>query len=169
MSTTRLTFDGPTVAHFATVAPTHPETAASADVPAHRMHWNWFVLWAFLTTFAVFEVVKHGFVNGSAADAMLLTATAFGFFIAPDLTFVIGAGQPVAKGHLAPSAVPWYNSMHRMTIPLVFTTFVGIALAPLTLGSLALFIGGLSWMAHIALDRTAGYGLRNPDGSRNRA
>jgi len=86
------------------------------------MHWNWFGLWALLTAFAVFEVVKHGYVNGSALDAAVLTTVAVAFFVAPDLTFLVGAGQPVAKGHLAPRAVPF---------------------------------------------RTAGYGLRNHDGSRN--
>ncbi|MDH3682634.1 MAG: DUF4260 domain-containing protein [Acidimicrobiia bacterium] len=145
---------------------TDPTTDRAPAVPSHRMHWNWFGVWAFLTSFAVFEVVKHGYVNGSALDAIALTATAFGFFVAPDLTFFIGAGQPVTKGHLAPRAVRWYNAMHRISVPLVLTSIIGVALAPLAFGPLALFIGGLSWMAHIALDRTAGYGLRNPDGSR---
>ena len=115
------------------------------------------------------SVVKHGFVNGTATDAALLTSAAVGFFVAPDLTFVIGAGQPTQKGHLAGRAVPWYNAMHRISVPLTATAIIGVALAPLALGPLALFIGGVSWMAHIALDRAAGYGLRNPDGSRNRA
>lgn len=136
--------------------------------PPVRIHWTWLGLWAFLTVFAVFEVVKHGYVNGTATDAALLTATAVGFFVAPDLTFLIGAGQPAAKGSLPVRAVPWYNTMHRMWIPLTLTTIIGIALAPLALIPLAGFIGGLSWMAHIALDRAAGYGLRNPDGSRDR-
>ena len=131
-----------------------------------RIYWNWLALWWFLTAFAVFEVVKHGFVNGTTADAAILTVAAIGFFVAPDLTFLIGAGQPTEHGHLPQRAVPWYNTMHRMWLPLTLTTIVGVALAPLALIPLALFVGGLSWMAHIALDRTAGYGLRNPDGSR---
>jgi hypothetical protein len=135
----------------------------------HSVHWNWLGLWVSLTVFAVFEVVKHGYVNGSAADAAMLTAAAVGFFVAPDLTFVIGAGQPVPHGHISPLAVPWYNALHRMLVPLVLTAIIGIAFAPLAFVPLALFVGGLSWMAHIALDRAAGYGLRNPDGSRSRA
>ena len=59
--------------------------------------------------------------------------------------------------------------MHRIWLPLAATAIIGVTLAPLAFGPLALFIGGLSWMAHIALDRAAGYGLRNPDGSRNQA
>ena len=132
-----------------------------------RVHRGWLGLWAFLTALAVFEVVKHGYVNGTATDAAVLTAAAIGCFVAPDLTFLIGAGQPAPKGSLPTRAVPWYNVMHRMWIPFVLTTIIGIALAPLALAPLAGFIGGLSWMAHIALDRTAGYGLRNPDGSRD--
>lgn len=56
--------------------------------------------------------------------------------------------------------------IHRMLVPVIFTCAIGIGLAPLAPVPLALFIGGLSWMAHIALDRSAGYGLRNADGSR---
>ncbi len=127
---------------------------------------GWFVLWAFVTTFAWFEVVKHGYVQGGWTDAVLLTTAAIGFFIAPDLTFLIGAGQPVEKGYLPTRAVPFYNAMHRAWAPLMLTVVVGIGLAPLAPLPLALFVGGLSWFAHVALDRVAGYGLRNRDGGR---
>ena len=145
------------------------EPSQETPAPVSRIHWGWLSLWALLATFAAFEVIKHGVVNGTAGDAAVLVLAAVGFFVAPDLTFLIGAGQPVAHGHIATNAVPWYNAMHRMSLPLALTSAVGILLAPLSLGTLALFVGGLSWMAHIALDRAAGYGLRNPDGSRNRA
>ena len=151
-----------------TVATSTGHTPDAGPVLAgHHIRWNWLTLWALLSGFAAFEVVKHGFVNGSAADAAALTATAFGFFIAPDLTFLVGIGQPAQKGHLPVRAVPWYNAMHRFAVPLIATTAIGMALAPLTTTSLALFVGGLSWMAHIALDRAAGYGLRRADGNRS--
>ena len=127
---------------------------------------RWLTLWAFLTTFAVFEVIKHGYVNGGTGDGVVLTVAAVTFFIAPDLTFLVGAGEPTEAGYLPTRAVRWYNAMHRMSVPLVLTSIIGTVLAPLAFGPLVLFIGGLSWMAHIALDRAAGYGLRNPDGSR---
>jgi len=136
--------------------------------PGLRLRWGWLGLWAFLTVFAVFEVAKHGFVNGSPLYAIALTVTAVGSFVAPDLTFLIGAGDTVAKGSISARAVPCYNAMHRMLIAFAFTTAIGIGLAPLAPLALAIFIGGLSWMAHIAMDRAAGYGLRNSDGSRNR-
>lgn len=139
-----------------------------AEQTSMRVHWPWLGVWACLTMFATFEIIKHGYVNGSTTDAMVLTASACAAFVAPDLTFVIGAGQPAPKGSLPTRAVPWYNTMHRMWIPLTITSTVAIALAPLTLAGLAGFVGGLSWMAHIALDRAAGYGLRKPDGSRSR-
>ena len=146
-----------------------PSRRDAAPEPTTRIHWNWLALWTFLTTFAVFEVVKHGFVNGSAAEAATLSAVAFGFFVAPDLTFLIGVGKTVPQGHIAPDAVGWYNAMHRFAVPFALTSIVGIAFAPLTFGPLVLFVGGLSWMAHIALDRAGGYGLRNADGSRARS
>lgn len=146
----------------------HP-TAEATRQPAMQIHWRWLGLWAFLTTFVVFEVAKHGFVQGSPGRAALFVTVAIVAFVAPDLTFLIGAGRPTAPGSIPTPAVPWYNLMHRMWIPLTVTSFVGIALAPLALVPLAGFVGGLSWMAHIALDRAAGYGLRNPDGSRGRA
>lgn len=150
-----------------TVKRSHPE---QADRPTSgRIHWNWLAVWALLTTFALFEVVKHGFVNGTLLDAAMLSAVAFGCFVAPDLTFLIGIGEPVPHGNLARRAVPWYNRMHRMWFPFALTSLIGIVLAPLAFVPLAMFIGGLSWMAHIALDRSAGYGLRNADGSRDRS
>ena len=153
---------------MATTTIQEPSRNAPLEPPAFRLHRRWAALWVLLTSFAVFEVVKHGFVNGSALHALVLSATAFGFFIAPDLTFLIGPTDDHDQGSISPRAVPFYNAAHRMPIALGFTTVIGIGLAPLAPIPLALFIGGLSWMAHIALDRASGYGLRNPDGSRQR-
>ncbi|MGI9611517.1 MAG: DUF4260 family protein [Acidimicrobiales bacterium] len=149
--------------------PFHQPVATAARPTKFRIHWRWAGPWAFLTCFALFEVIKHGYVNGTALDATVLTLTAVGFFVAPDLTFLIGAGDEVEQGSISTRAVPFYNAAHRMLIALAFTTVIGIGLAPLAPVPLALFIGGLSWMAHIALDRTTGYGLRNQDGSRDRS
>lgn len=126
----------------------------------------WFVAWAFVTALAGFEIVKHGYVEGSALDAFLLTAVAFGAFILPDLTFLVGLGQPVEKGYLPTRAVPYYNALHRFWPPLLATAAVGIGLATLGPLGVILLVAGLSWLAHVVLDRAAGYGLRNPDGSR---
>ncbi len=136
------------------------------DTPTFSVHKRWLALWAFVTAFAVFEVVKHGYVNGSASYAAVLTTTAVGAFIAPDLTFVVGIRDDVPHGSMSRKAVPFYNAAHRMTVALGLTLVIGIGLAPLNSAAVVAFVGGLSWMAHIAMDRAAGYGLRNADGSR---
>jgi hypothetical protein len=113
----------------------------------------WAVLAAFLLAFIVLEVVNHG---GSALVAALL------LLIVPDLTMVIGASA-ARHGTLSPKAVPYYNFMHRPWVPLA-------VLVVYSLGGLGdwvpLFTAGLGWLAHIALDRAFGYGLRERDGSR---
>lgn len=134
--------------------------------PAQGINWGWLTVWATITAGTTFEVVKHGFVNGDIALGLGFAAVAVGFFVAPDLTFLIGLGDEVAKAHISPRAVPFYNALHRIWVPALLTTVVGVVLAPLSAPALLLFIGGLSWMAHIALDRAAGYGLRRADGGR---
>ena len=54
------------------IATVQPSTAppGPAEQPGFRLHVRWAALWVFLTTFAVFAVVKHGFVNGSATNAV---------------------------------------------------------------------------------------------------
>ncbi|WP_410643482.1 DUF4260 family protein [Amycolatopsis sp. lyj-346] len=98
-------------------------------------------------------MVNHG---GPALIAALL------LLIVPDLTMVIGAGA-AGHGKLSPKAVPWYNLAHRPWIPLA-------VLAGYSAGGLGewvpVFTAGLGWLAHIALDRAFGYGLRERDGSR---
>lgn len=149
--------------------PPAPEEPADDDSPVRQsmpIRWHWLGLWLGLTAFAAFEVGKHGFVDGTTSTAAILLVAAITAFVAPDLTFVVGIGQPVEKGHLPLRAVRWYNAMHRMWVPLSATFVIGVALAPLGYPALVAFVAGLSWMAHIALDRAAGYGLRNTDGSR---
>jgi uncharacterized protein DUF4260 len=113
----------------------------------------WAALAAFLLAFIVLEVINHG---GSALLGALL------FLIAPDLTMVIGAGT-AGNGKLAPKAVPYYNIVHRPWIPLA----VLVVYSAGGLGEwVPLFTAGLGWLAHVALDRAFGYGLRERDGSR---
>lgn len=113
----------------------------------------WAALAAFLLAFIVIEVINHG---GSALVAALL------LLIVPNLTMFIGASAG-GNGKLSPKAVPHYNAMHRPWIPLA-------VLVVYTVGGLGawvpLFTAGLGWLAHIAVDRAFGYGLRDRDGSR---
>ena len=111
----------------------------------------WAALAVFLLAFVALEVINHG---GSALAAALL------FLIAPDLTLFIGTG---GNGRLAPKAVPYYNFAHRPWLPLA----VLIAYSTGALGDwVPLFTAALGWLAHVALDRAFGYGLRERDGSR---
>lgn len=111
---------------------------------------GWLALGAFCVAFAVFEIVKHG---GGALGLGLA------FLIAPDLAMLIGANGKLAKGQLAPRAVRYYNAAHRVWGPLAL-----LVACTFWINSAALFTGGLAWLAHVALDRAVGYGLRAPSG-----
>jgi hypothetical protein len=113
----------------------------------------WAALAVFLLAFVVLEVINHG---GPALVAALL------LLVAPDLTMVIGAGT-AGDGKLSPKAVPYYNAVHRPWIPLA--VLIGYSVGGLG-DWVPLFTAGLGWLAHIALDRAFGYGLRERDGSR---
>lgn len=80
------------------------------------------------------------------------------FLIAPDITFLVGLQPGLQRGQLARRAVPVYNAAHRFWAPavLVILSFV--------LGGWAGTAAGLAWCAHIAIDRSFGFGLRTPEG-----
>ena len=133
-----------------------------------RVNWGWLAAWVAITALTVMEVVEHGIGAGGTLTAVAYVATAVGAFIAPDLTFLVGIGESVPRGHMPPGAVPFYNAAHRLAVPATLTAVmaIGLGLGPSHTPLLLALVAGLSWMAHIALDRAAGYGLRNPDGSR---
>ena len=81
------------------------------------------------------------------------------FGLAPDLSFLaaVGAG-PVAKGQLPPRAVPVYNLVHRPVWPLSLMAVAAIGAPSWVL------VAGAGWLAHIAVDRSVGYGPRTADG-----
>jgi hypothetical protein len=80
------------------------------------------------------------------------------FAIAPDMTLLFGAQPGLQRGQLAPRAVPFYNAVHRFWAPsvLIVLTFV--------LQADAWLAAGLAWAAHIAFDRSLGFGLRTAEG-----
>lgn len=80
------------------------------------------------------------------------------FAIAPDITLLLGSGRTLQRGQLAPRAVPFYNAVHRFWAPAVLT-FLAIVLSSGTWVA-----AGLAWIAHIAFDRSLGFGLRTPEG-----
>ncbi|NIH81730.1 DUF4260 family protein [Amycolatopsis viridis] len=115
----------------------------------------WALAAAVLLAFAVFEVVQHG---GWALGALLLG------LIGPDLTFLIGIGAPVVeRGALPRPVVPFYNAAHHWAGPAVLLVVFSLVTSP------AAFTLGLAWLAHIAVDRVFGYGLRTAEGRQRTA
>ncbi|ADB50026.1 DUF4260 family protein [Conexibacter woesei] len=101
-----------------------------------------------LLAFALFEIVKHGaWLPGLAG------------LLGPDLALLAGAGAGLARGQLHPRAVPLYNALHRWWPALALTLIALPDPVPLSL-----FIAGVAWCAHIAVDRACGYGLRDHEG-----
>jgi hypothetical protein len=127
----------------------------------------WLAFGAALIGFAIYEVVVH--------DLGPLPIVAFALL--PDLTFLAGAGQPHRPGQLPPRAVPLYNLAHRPVIPALLIVATLVVLVAIRLPAstpedfeaarhvpLIAYVAGLTWLAHIALDRAFGFGLRTPDG-----
>ncbi|MEV0665727.1 DUF4260 family protein [Actinomadura luteofluorescens] len=113
----------------------------------------WFACALFWTAFAVLEGVNHGWLAAFLAVA---------FFVAPDLTFLVGLreARTVERGRLQPRAVPYHNAAHRALVP--FALMVLYTVTPMTWAPL--FAGLCGWMAHISVDRAFGYGLRTKEG-----
>lgn len=88
----------------------------------------------------------------------VLVGVLLAFAIAPDLPLVIGLSESPEPGVLAPRAVPAYNAVHRLALPVLLTA-VG-----LLSGRDGLLVAGLAWLAHVGFDRAAGYGLRTATG-----
>ena len=80
------------------------------------------------------------------------------FAIAPDITLLFGFRPGLQRGQLDPRAVPFYNAVHRFWAPAVLAVFA------LLLHADAWAAAGLAWSAHIAFDRSLGFGLRNAQG-----
>lgn len=78
--------------------------------------------------------------------------------VAPDIALLYGASGDVARGQLHPRAVPLYNAVHRLLVPAIL---IAVAILLHANGWLA---GGLAWVAHIAIDRSLGFGLRTAQG-----
>jgi hypothetical protein len=78
--------------------------------------------------------------------------------VAPDIALLYGTSGDMARGQLHPRAVPLYNAVHRLVVPAIL---IAVAILLQANGWLA---GGLAWIAHIAIDRSLGFGLRTAQG-----
>ena len=123
--------------------------ARPKPVPRLARRASWLAFAAALLVFAAFEVGEHHL----GAWPIIV------FVMLPDLSFLAGAGAQTEHGGLAPRAVPIYNFVHRPVVPLELIAAASFGLVPVFW-----FVAGLSWLAHIAIDHAAGYGLRTADG-----
>lgn len=104
-----------------------------------------------------------GLVAAALAIAIVVTQHAgwwqlVFFAIAPDIALLAGASRDLERGQLHPRAVPFYNAVHRFWVPGVLIVIA------LLLREGAWLAGGLAWAAHIAIDRSLGFGLRTKEG-----
>ena len=143
-----------------------PLTRVDGAEIARRL--GWFITWIAVTAVVVVTVVRYGFADAGADVGIVLVATGIGFFVLPDLAFFVAAGEPHAQGRLPRRTVPVYNALHRLWTAVILTVATGwlvsLSAEPSVVAVVG-FVGGLSWIAHIAIDRALGFGLRNPDGS----
>src|SRR5690349_23666628 len=114
----------------------------------HRLSPPFAVLWLVLLAATVFEVTQHGHVGLALLGGL-----------GPDLALLAGLAPGLAQGQLHPRAVPLYNALHRSAGPVVL-----LVLASAGVLALPWFILGLGWATHIAMDRAAGYRLRDLHG-----
>jgi hypothetical protein len=71
--------------------------------------------------------------------------------LVPDLSMLAYARGPQVGARI-------YNAVHSSVVPL------GLAVAGHLAGSDGVLLVGLVWLAHVAVDRTFGYGLKLPTG-----
>jgi hypothetical protein len=79
------------------------------------------------------------------------------FLVLPDLALLAGISAGLQRGQLHPRAVPLYNALHVLAGP------AALAIGSIWLGP-AWLAAALAWAAHVAVDRAAGYALRDRDG-----
>lgn len=117
------------------------------------------LLGLFLLGFLVYESVKYGWVMGG---------TVLLFALLPDVA-LIGAFDRARPGMLRGRGVAFYNVMHRPWIALALLVSGALVVLP-PVGAVddsgkLVAVAGLAWLAHIAVDRASGYGLRDAGGA----
>jgi hypothetical protein len=119
---------------------------AVTAVPPRRLAYG--ALAALLLAATAFEVARHGHWLPAVAG-----------LLGPDVALAFGGGAGLERGRLHPRAVGLYNALHRFWGPLALVTAASFGVI-----GLGWFVAGVAWAAHVALDRSLGYGLRDRDG-----
>lgn len=114
-----------------------------------------------ITTSLAYGVLS--IVLGAALIAALVAPggggwQALAFGLMPDIAGVLSIDRNLARGQMHTRAVPLYNLLHSLALP------VALGVASVTWLGLPWLVAGLAWALHITLDRTMGYGLRTKDG-----
>lgn len=116
----------------------------------------WCVAAAALLCLAIFESVKYGWV---AAGVIVV------FALLPDMPILRGFQS---NGIMRVQYVRLYNVLHSTWIPLALMLSAMFPVPSLGWGlrpGLELFLAGVAWLLHISIDRAAGFGMRQSDGT----
>ena len=115
--------------------------------------------WATIALFFLLFLATELTVSPHAEENRSLIWSPILFGLLPDIALLIGIGSDLDRGQLHPRAVWAYNLLHVWWLGPMLLLGGGL-LAPHS----PLWLGGLAWMSHIAIDRTLGFRPRDADG-----
>jgi hypothetical protein len=136
------------------------------ETTGRRRRLVWLAIAAALTVLAIYEVAVH--------DLGPVPIVVFGSL--PDLSLLAGIGQPHEPGQRPPRAVPGYNLAHSLSpvalIAVALAALLAIRVQTATPQEfeaarhvpLIGYVAGVAWLAHVALGRALGFGLRTASG-----
>ncbi|MDP9325184.1 MAG: DUF4260 family protein [Candidatus Dormibacteraeota bacterium] len=90
------------------------------------------------------------------------------FLVMPDIALLVGASKGLERGQLHPRAVLLYNTLHRLLAPAGLAVLVLAAAPAWEARATPWLIAAAAWAAHICIDRSLGFGLRDRDGFQRR-
>ena len=99
------------------------------------------------------------FASGQAEHFGVGIVPLLAFGIAPDLTRLLGVGQPHAQGQMAARAVAAFNLMHHPVPPLMVLALTATGVIPPVFT-----VGAIVWLGHIVIGLGIGDRLRDRDG-----
>lgn len=119
------------------------------------------VLWMLAAIAVVGVAIYESVLRGWSVGAVVIV-----FALLPDVA-LIGAFDPVRRGALRPERVRFYNIVHLARLPIALIALGSLVQLPRVVGvspSALVYAAGVAWLAHIAVDRALGFGLRDAEG-----